>query len=153
MPTPKLCASDIINYRRSSPQYDQIALKVAFTTPKAKLDQLCEKLNSFVQSERVDFIKKVGINLDSFVDLESAIIKISYCHRTNWQNHEMFVTRRAKFNRALIMKLKEVGIVWTPLPRPVELEQSLHQPGTSGNTLKKEEQLLVPSILCDVEAS
>jgi small-conductance mechanosensitive channel len=121
MPNAKLFVADIYNYRRSAPQTDLIALKVAFNTPKEKLDELQKKLNTFVESDRVDFIKKVGLIIDGFADLESMMVKVTYCHRTNWQNQEMYQARRTKFFKALNLAVKEVGIDWAPLVKPIRI--------------------------------
>lgn len=85
MPNTKLITVDIYNYRRSNPQWETIIINVSFKTPRSQIDALCDKLNDFVESDRVDFTKKVTVSIDQFVNLETMTLKVNYCHCTNWQ--------------------------------------------------------------------
>lgn len=76
---------DIYNFRRSKPQWETLVLRVSFKTSLQQLDELKHKMNAYVEEERVDFIDGVSVNISNFTDLETMIIKVSFCHRTNWQ--------------------------------------------------------------------
>lgn len=110
---------DIYNQRRSNPQSEIIYLQISFNTPNHILTDLQDKLLAYVERESTDYLKKASVQIDQFTNLETCVIKVYYCQKTNWQDYALYQKRKAKFYTALISCLRELNIEWVPLERPV----------------------------------
>ncbi|KAI3645751.1 hypothetical protein MP228_008679 [Amoeboaphelidium protococcarum] len=124
LPNSKLALLDISNIRRAKPQYEQYALRVTYTTPLEKLQELQKKLQAFVKSESTHFQEGVSFSIDNFTDMEGMVVKLTYAHRTNYQNFDLYNFRRIKFCKAAVAAMKELDITFTPLSKPFMLDMS-----------------------------
>lgn len=121
MPNSTLVQTDIWNVRRSKPQWDTIVLNLSFQTSAEKLQAAKKRFTEFVARESSDFGKDLAFNLDQFTDLTTVCMKLCYSHRTNWQNIELFWSRRSKMYMAVVQILRELEIEWHPLTVPLSL--------------------------------
>lgn len=81
-------------------------------------------MQAFVKSESTHFQEGVSFSIDNFTDMEGMVVKLTYAHRTNYQNFDLYNFRRIKFCKAAVAAMKELDITFTPLSKPFMLDMS-----------------------------
>lgn len=121
MSNSKIALNSLTNYRRSKPQCDVVTLQVSFSTPVSVLQELAKVMTEWVRENQADYQDTVSTAVESFVNLETLVVKVYYVHRSSWQNFDLFTSRRAKFYLALAIAMKKLDMSFVPLKSPVEL--------------------------------
>lgn len=115
-------------------------LQVSFSTPTAMITELQRRLQQYVTGESADFGSKSTVQIDQFTDLETMVLKVYYSQKSNKQDYNLYLARKAKFMRALINHLKDIGVKWVPL------ERSLYDASTPATIIQQKQMQLLQQL-------
>ncbi|KAL5606583.1 hypothetical protein BROUX41_002985 [Berkeleyomyces rouxiae] len=100
----------ILNQRRSNALADVIALQVRFGTTQVQIEQLKERMLSFVDVNRRDYQARILTEVRTLDDMQSATVNFIFFHKSNFQNELLRLSRHNRFLTELMQQMCEVGI-------------------------------------------
>ncbi|CUS08611.1 unnamed protein product [Tuber aestivum] len=101
----------ILNMRRSGALAEAVPIVCKFGTSLEQIEELRERLLTFVQSENREYQGKIITELSRDIpDMHSVKLNVVFFYKSNWQNELVRLQRRNKFMCALMVSIADVGI-------------------------------------------
>ncbi|PWW79266.1 hypothetical protein C7212DRAFT_272790 [Tuber magnatum] len=101
----------ILNMRRSGALAEAIPIVCKFGTSLEQIEELRERLLTFVKSENREYQGKIITELSRDIpDMHSVKLNVVFFYKSNWQNELVRLQRRNKFMCALMVSVADVGI-------------------------------------------
>lgn len=110
----------ITNVRRSDKMAESCTIQVAWRTPQEKLDELEEKLNTWLSTEENRWFQpSTSVVLQNISYQRYLECTIGISHNSTWQDWGLRNTRRTAFHAAVQHYCRELGITAYEAPMPI----------------------------------
>ncbi|ORX96880.1 hypothetical protein K493DRAFT_216766 [Basidiobolus meristosporus CBS 931.73] len=123
-PNEVMCTKFIHNIRRSGNQSETIELGIDFYTPKAKVMELEQKINDFLQANSRDYHPSINIHIADMTKTNMMKLYIFLEFKGNWQDGGRRWERRTRFLFALQESIIAVGIKYYLPPQPLHIHNA-----------------------------
>ncbi|KZT28755.1 hypothetical protein NEOLEDRAFT_1128961 [Neolentinus lepideus HHB14362 ss-1] len=120
------------NMRRSNSMWESTDLMVAYNTPLDAIEQLRQRINTYVQQHNRDW-SGCGVHIDKMEYQNAIYLIIAMEHRPNWQDWGGRWGRRTEFMRFLKTTLEELDLRYTMPVQPVLMPRNSPY-GNNGNS-------------------
>lgn len=100
----------ILNQRRSGGLAEAVSITVKFGTTLAQIEELRERLLTFVSGENREYQSNILTELRDVTEAYSISLNVIFFYKSNWQNELLRLQRRNKFICALMVTMQDLGI-------------------------------------------
>ena len=100
----------ILNQRRSQGLADPVTLTLRFGTTEAQIEELRQRMLSFVMKNKRDYAPDIITEVKSIDEVYSITVNYVFFHKNNFQNELLRLQRHNRFCVELMLQIKELGI-------------------------------------------
>jgi hypothetical protein len=106
----RLSGKRIENVTRSGANKESRALLIDFKTTFVDLIYLRTEMEAFLKANPRDYFPALGLSVTDIHELKSMEIKVSWTHKSNWDNEALRAKRSTRFMCALTAAIRKVPI-------------------------------------------
>lgn len=106
----RLSGKRIENITRSGANKESRSLLIDFKTTFVDLMYLRTEMEEFLKANPRDYLPTLGLSVTEIHELKSMEIKVSWTHKSNWENEALRNKRSTRFMCALTAAIKKVPI-------------------------------------------
>ncbi|TBU06766.1 mechanosensitive ion channel protein [Hamiltosporidium magnivora] len=122
VPNSVLCEKSISNIRRSGVIAETHLVTISYDTPEHKIKNFKSIIRNFLRLNQDNYNEYFMLNFDTLENTNKLNLKVYMQYKSNYQNYEVYLTRRSKFIALIVNALRYLKIEYKLPRQPVLLE-------------------------------